>query len=138
MFYHASASLESLDVGKPLRESYADIDDSRGALLHCARLIREQGVEVVDLGNSTLGRIDRLPVGVVGGILPWNYPILMFIWKLAPAVAAGMASCLAHVPFPALHTSLQAVPLSLNPLNSLHCPLLFCGRRSLEIGMGWI
>ncbi|MFR3686827.1 MAG: aldehyde dehydrogenase family protein, partial [Enterococcus sp.] len=86
------ARLDSLDNGKPLREAEGDIDDAYHCFLYYAGLIKlpHGGVQEV---NDGFGKIHSYtvhePVGVCGQIVPWNYPLLMAVWKLAPALAAG-------------------------------------------------
>ena len=86
------AELDCLDCGKPLREAEGDISDA----IHCFRYYA--GALKMPYGggydvNSGFGRMHSYtvhePVGVVAQITPWNYPLLMSCWKLAPALAAG-------------------------------------------------
>lgn len=84
------ALLETLDVGKPIR--YSQTVDVRGAA-NCIRwygeAIDKLYGEVAPVPEDALALITREPVGVVGAIVPWNYPMLMASWKIAPALAAG-------------------------------------------------
>lgn len=86
------AETESMDNGKPLREAEADVDDAVHCFRYYAGLIRtpQSGVYGV---NSNFGAMHSYtvhePVGVCGLITPWNFPFLMGIWKMAPALAAG-------------------------------------------------
>lgn len=86
------AKLDCLDLGKPLREAEADVDDA----IHCFRYYA--GAMKTPCGgyyevNEGFGKMHTYtihePVGVCGLITPWNYPLLMGVWKLAPALAAG-------------------------------------------------
>ena len=86
------AKLDCLDLGKPLREAKADVDDA----IHCFRYYA--GAMKTPCGgyyevNEGFGKMHTYtihePVGVCGLITPWNYPLLMGVWKLAPALAAG-------------------------------------------------
>jgi betaine-aldehyde dehydrogenase len=88
------AKLECLDQGKPLREALADLGDAITACSHFAQLAEERDAhqdEVIE--NGTNGdfttKIRLEPIGVVAAITPWNYPLLMAIWKVIPAIAAG-------------------------------------------------
>lgn len=87
------AKLDSLDHGKPLREALADMGDAVGACTHFADLAEEQDKkqdEVIDCKTSDfVCKIKLEPIGVVAAITPWNYPFLMGIWKVVPALAAG-------------------------------------------------
>lgn len=92
------ALLDSLDEGKPLRESQADMNDAVAACGHFADLLEEReggggGGKGEEIENGTDGafvtRVISEPVGVVAAITPWNYPFLMGIWKVVPALAAG-------------------------------------------------
>ena len=87
------ARLDALDQGKPLREARADVNDVLAACAHFATLAEglDEGPEVVDNGSKGdfTTTVVREPVGVVGAITPWNYPLLMGVWKVLPALAAG-------------------------------------------------
>ena len=84
------ALLETLDMGKPVNESLAvDV----GAAVRCFRWYAEAidkiYGEVAPTGSNSLAYIIRQPIGVVGVVVPWNYPLIMTAWKLAPALATG-------------------------------------------------
>ncbi|NWD69007.1 aldehyde dehydrogenase family protein [Pseudomonas gingeri] len=87
------AELEVRDNGKPLPEALWDIGDTAGCFDFYADLaedlddIREQPVGLSDERFSSVAR--KEPVGVAGAIIPWNFPMLMAAWKVAPALAAG-------------------------------------------------
>ena len=87
------ARLEVRDNGKPLPEAAWDMDDVAGCFDFYAGLAEEQDnnpEEAIPLGDSRFDcRVVREPLGVVGAITPWNYPLLMVAWKVAPALAAG-------------------------------------------------
>lgn len=88
------ARLDSLDQGKPLREASADLGDAISACEHFANLAElqdKQQNEVIENGTNGdfITQIQYEPIGVVGAITPWNYPFLMGIWKVIPAIAAG-------------------------------------------------
>ncbi len=84
------AQVETMDNGKPIRETSAiDVPYSVRHFRYYASLIRtDEGVASV-LDGGMLSLVLREPVGVVGQIVPWNFPFLMAAWKLAPAIAAG-------------------------------------------------
>lgn len=86
------ALLDTLDNGKPLRESEGDIDDGIHTFRYYAGLIKAPYGGVYDV-NHNFGKMQTYmvhePVGVCAQITPWNYPFLMAVWKLAPALAAG-------------------------------------------------
>ena len=86
------AKTESMDNGKPLREAEADVDDAIHCFRYYAGLIRTPQGGVYGV-NSNFGPMHSYtvhePVGVCGLITPWNFPFLMGIWKMAPALAAG-------------------------------------------------
>jgi betaine-aldehyde dehydrogenase len=86
------ARLDTLDQGKPLREAEADIIDAVHTFRYYAGLIKAPYGGVYDV-NKGFGQMHTYtihePVGVCGLITPWNYPLLMGVWKLAPALAAG-------------------------------------------------
>ncbi|MBS9431716.1 aldehyde dehydrogenase family protein [Photorhabdus hainanensis] len=84
------AILESLDTGKPLNESlYMDLPASIDHFRYFAGVIRSHTDEASVLDANTLSLVIREPIGVVGQVIPWNFPLLMAAWKLAPALAAG-------------------------------------------------
>ncbi|AHG22283.1 aldehyde dehydrogenase [Chania multitudinisentens RB-25] len=84
------ALLETLDTGKPIRHSLRD--DVPGAI-RCIRWYAEAidkvYGEIAPTGGDALALIQREPIGVVGAIVPWNFPLLLACWKLGPALAAG-------------------------------------------------
>jgi len=85
------AELDSLDQGKPLREANADMDDAISACAYFANLAEKREEEIVDNGTEGVfqTRIVHEPIGVIGAITPWNYPVLMALWKVIPAIACG-------------------------------------------------
>jgi gamma-glutamyl-gamma-aminobutyraldehyde dehydrogenase len=84
------ALLDSLDGGKLIADtSTVDIPGSAAILQWYAEAIDKQYGEVAPTGSGDLAIVTREPLGVVGAVVPWNYPLEMAIWKLAPALAAG-------------------------------------------------
>lgn len=84
------AMVESMDNGKPIRETMAvDIPMSAQHFRYFAGCIMAEEGSANMLGNDTLSLILREPIGVVGQIVPWNFPFLMAAWKLAPVLASG-------------------------------------------------
>ncbi len=84
------AAAETWDNGKPIRESMAaDLPLAVDHLRYFAAAIRAQEGGVSEIDHETYAYHFHEPIGVVGQIIPWNFPILMAIWKLAPALAAG-------------------------------------------------
>ncbi|RIL80135.1 aldehyde dehydrogenase family protein, partial [Staphylococcus equorum] len=84
------AQLETLDTGKTLEESRADMDDIHNVFLYFAGLADKVGGEIVNSPiPNTDSKIVKEPVGVVTQITPWNYPLLQASWKIAPALATG-------------------------------------------------
>ena len=86
------ARLDCLDNGKPLREARADVEDTAACFRYYAGLVTQPrgGVyEVTDAFGPMHAFSMREPIGVCGLITPWNYPLLMAAWKLAPSLAAG-------------------------------------------------
>ncbi|MFV3308123.1 aldehyde dehydrogenase family protein [Pseudomonas sp. NY15181] len=91
------ARLEVQDNGKPLPEAQWDIDDAIGCFDYYAELaegLNDEGEVVVLPDERFACRVLREPVGVAGQIIPWNYPLLMASWKVAPALAAGCTAVL--------------------------------------------
>ncbi|MDZ4328526.1 MAG: aldehyde dehydrogenase family protein, partial [Pseudomonas sp.] len=84
------ARAETWDNGKPLRETInADVPLAIDHLRYFAGCIRAQEGGISQIDNDTVAYHFHEPLGVVGQIIPWNFPLLMAIWKLAPALAAG-------------------------------------------------
>ncbi len=84
------ALLESLDVGKPIRDTTRiDIPASAASIDWFAELIDKVYDEIAPSDPAFLGMITREALGVVGIIVPWNFPLLMASWKLGPALASG-------------------------------------------------
>lgn len=86
------AMVESLDNGKPIRET-TNIDIPFGAdhFRYFAGVIRSEEGAAQTLSEDVLSIVLKEPIGVVGQIIPWNFPFLMAAWKIAPALAAGNA-----------------------------------------------
>ena len=88
----AIAVAESWDNGKPVRETLnADIPLAVDHFRYFAGVIRAQEGSLSQIDEDTVAYHFHEPLGVVGQIIPWNFPILMATWKLAPAIAAGNA-----------------------------------------------
>lgn len=84
------AEADTWDNGKPIRETTgADIPLAIDHFRYFAGAIRAQEGSLGELDNDTVAYHFHEPLGVVGQIIPWNFPILMAVWKLAPALAAG-------------------------------------------------
>ncbi|MDF1632701.1 aldehyde dehydrogenase [Mycoplana sp. MJR14] len=84
------ARAETLDNGKPIRETMAaDIPLAIDHFRYFAACIRAQEGSIGEIDQDTVAYHFHEPLGVVGQIIPWNFPILMAAWKLAPALAAG-------------------------------------------------
>jgi betaine-aldehyde dehydrogenase len=104
--------LETTSCGKPLREALWDMDDVAGCFAYYAELAEKldsrqnEPIELPDDRFKTV--IQYSAVGVVGAIIPWNYPLLMAAWKVAPALAAGCTIILK----PSEFTPLTAIELA--------------------------
>jgi 1-pyrroline dehydrogenase len=84
------AQLESLNVGKPLMASRDEMPFSADNLRFFAGAARQlEGKSAAEYIQGYTSIIRREPLGVVGGICPWNYPLMMAVWKMGPALAAG-------------------------------------------------
>jgi len=84
------ATVESWDNGKAIRETMAaDIPLAVDHFRYFGSVIRAEAGQVADLDASTVTMEVYEPLGVVGQIIPWNFPLLMATWKLAPALSAG-------------------------------------------------
>jgi aldehyde dehydrogenase len=122
------ALAETLDNGKPIRETRAaDVPLSIDHFRYFAGCIRAEEGALGELDNDTVAYHFKEPLGVVGQIIPWNFPLLMAAWKLAPAVGAGNCSVIK----PASNT-----PLSLLVLMQLIGDLLPPGVINVVTGPG--
>lgn len=83
------AGLETMNGGKPLREAKYDMADAANCFRYYAGLITKPTGQTIDVPAPSVTMVVREPIGVCGQIIPWNYPLLMAAWKLAPALAAG-------------------------------------------------
>jgi len=84
------AMVETLDNGKPIRETKAaDLPLAIDHFRYFAACIRAQEGSLAELDHDTVAYHFHEPLGVVGQIIPWNFPLLMAAWKVAPALAAG-------------------------------------------------
>jgi gamma-glutamyl-gamma-aminobutyraldehyde dehydrogenase len=84
------ALLESLDMGKPVSDARAvDVAATIRCMAWTGEALDKVYGEVAPTGPGELGLVTREPLGVVGAIVPWNFPLLMAAWKLAPALAMG-------------------------------------------------
>ncbi|WP_455360182.1 aldehyde dehydrogenase [Streptomyces sp. SYSU K21746] len=86
------ALLESVDMGKPYTDALAvDLRVTVQALDFYAEAVDKRYDEVAPTDDGTLATITREPLGVVGAVVPWNFPLMMAVWKIAPALAVGNA-----------------------------------------------
>ena len=84
------ALLETLDMGKPIADSLAvDIPATARCIAWYAEAIDKIYDEIAPTSHQALALVTREPVGVVGAIVPWNFPLIMAAWKIGPALAAG-------------------------------------------------
>ena len=89
------AKVESLDSGKPLREARYDAADAAGCFRYYAGLASKPQGQTYSVSDPNMVCLTvREPIGVCAQIIPWNYPLLMAVWKLAPGLAAGNACIL--------------------------------------------
>jgi len=84
------ALVETIDNGKPIRETtHADLPLAIDHFRYFAGCVRAQEGAISEIDHDTVAYHFHEPLGVVGQIIPWNFPLLMAVWKLAPAMAAG-------------------------------------------------
>lgn len=122
------AWIETYDNGKPLRETKnADIPLVIDHFRYFAALVRSEEGTIKELDEHTLTMVLKEPIGVVGQIVPWNFPLLMAAWKIAPALAAGNTIV--------IHPS-SSTPLSLLEATKLIGPLLPKGVLNVVTGKG--
>lgn len=83
------ASIESLDNGKALTMAKGDIGAAAGCIRYYGGWADKLHGKVIDTDADTFNYTRHEPVGVCGQIIPWNFPMLMWAWKIGPAVAVG-------------------------------------------------
>ena len=83
------AELETRNCGKPLAEAEYDVNDAANCFEFYAGLATKIHGETMLVPANSFSYVVREPIGVCGQIIPWNFPLLMVAWKLAPALAAG-------------------------------------------------
>jgi aldehyde dehydrogenase len=124
----ALAVAEVWDNGKPIREALAaDIPLAADHFRYFAAAIRAQEGSLSQIDEETVAYHFHEPLGVVGQIIPWNFPILMAVWKMAPALAAGNAVVLKPA---------EQTPVSVLHLMSLIGDLLPAGVINVVNGFG--
>ena len=122
------AMVETLDNGKPIRETtYVDMPLSADHWRYFAGALRAQEGGISEIDHDTVAYHYHEPLGVVGLIIPWNFPILMAVWKLAPAIAAG--NCVVLKPA-------EQTPLGILVLAELIADLLPPGVLNIVNGFG--
>jgi aldehyde dehydrogenase len=122
------ATVETIDNGKPIRETrMADIPLAIDHFRYFAACIRAQEGSLGDLDHDTVAYHFHEPLGVVGQIIPWNFPILMAGWKLAPALAAG--NCIVMKPA-------EQTPMSIMVLMDIIGDILPAGVLNIVNGFG--
>lgn len=103
------ALLETVDVGKPVSDAMAaDVPAAAGCIQFYAEAIDKLYDEVAPTGNSDMAVIKREPLGVIGAVVPWNYPQIIAAWKIGPALAVGNSVVLK----PAEQSSLATIRLA--------------------------
>jgi aldehyde dehydrogenase len=122
------ALVESIDNGKPIRETtLADLPLAIDHFRYFAGCIRAQEGSSSEIDHDTVAYHFHEPLGVVGQIIPWNFPILMAVWKLAPALAAG--NCVVLKPA-------EQTPMSIMVLTEMIQDLLPPGVLNVVNGFG--
>ncbi|GAN79874.1 aldehyde dehydrogenase [Acidocella aminolytica] len=122
------AYAETVDNGKPIRETTAaDVPLAIDHLRYFASCVRAQEGALSEIDHDTVAYHFHEPLGVVGQIIPWNFPLLMAVWKLAPALAAGNAVVLKPA---------EQTPISIMVLMELVGDLLPPGVLNVVNGFG--
>ena len=122
------AYAETVDNGKPIRETLnADIPLAADHFRYFAGCLRSQEGSISEIDGNTIAYHFHEPLGVVGQIIPWNFPILMAAWKLAPALAAG--NCVVLKPA-------ESTPISIMILAEMIADLLPAGVLNIVNGFG--
>ena len=122
------AAVETIDNGKPIRETrMADVPLAIDHFRYFAACIRSQEGSLTEIDETTIAYHFHEPLGVVGQIIPWNFPILMACWKLAPALAAG--NCIVMKPA-------EQTPMSIMVLMDVIGDVLPAGVLNVVNGFG--
>ncbi|WP_445722035.1 aldehyde dehydrogenase family protein [Flavobacterium sp.] len=122
------AAVETVDNGKAVRETLAaDLPLAIDHFRYFAGVIRAEEGSLSELDENTVSLVVNEPIGVVAQIIPWNFPILMAVWKLAPALAAG--NCVVLKPA-------ENTPISILVLMELIGDLLPAGVLNVVNGFG--
>ena len=122
------ALVETLDNGKPIRETtYADVPLMADHFRYFASCLRAQEGGISEIDHDTVAYHYHEPLGVIGQIIPWNFPLLMAAWKLAPAIAAG--NCVVMKPA-------EQTPIGILVLAELIADLLPPGVLNIVSGFG--
>jgi len=122
------ATVETIDNGKPIRETtYADLPLAVDHFRYFAGCIRAQEGSLSEIDHDTVAYHYHEPLGVVGQIIPWNFPILMAVWKLAPALAAG--NCIVMKPA-------EQTPMSIMVLMEMLADIIPPGVLNVVNGFG--
>ena len=122
------AAAETIDNGKPIRETVnADMALAIDHFRYFAGCIRAEEGSIAEIDANTYAYHFKEPLGVVGQIIPWNFPLLMATWKIAPALAAG--NCIVLKPA-------EQTPASINVLMELIGDLLPAGVLNIVSGYG--
>jgi aldehyde dehydrogenase len=122
------AYAETVDNGKPIRETLnADIPLTIDHFRYFAGCVRAQEGALSEIDENTIAYHFHEPLGVVGQIIPWNFPILMAAWKLAPAIGAG--NCVVLKPA-------ESTPISIMVMAELIADLLPPGVLNIVNGFG--
>jgi len=121
------ARIETMDNGMPIRDSKAIIPRIADIFRYFGGVIREEAGGAAFLDKNTLSMIVREPIGVVGAIIPWNVPLVLAAWKIAPALAVGDAVVI---------KSSSETPLTLLELTKLLADLIPPGVLNVINGPG--
>ncbi|MDA7948949.1 MAG: aldehyde dehydrogenase [Hyphomicrobiaceae bacterium] len=106
---HELAVLESVDSGKPIKDCMEiDVPETMHCLAWHAEAVDKLYDQLSPSGDDAVGMIVREPAGVVGCVLPWNFPLMMLAWKLGPALASGNSVIIK----PAEQTSMTALRIA--------------------------
>ncbi|MDJ0780310.1 MAG: aldehyde dehydrogenase [Gammaproteobacteria bacterium] len=106
---HELAVLESLDSGKPVRDCQTiDLEETIHCLIWHAEAVDKLYDQSAPVGDDAMAMVVREPIGVVGCVLPWNFPLLMLAWKIGPALITGNSVIVK----PAEQTSLSALRIA--------------------------
>ena len=125
------AQLESRNTGKPIREARDEVALAANCFEYYAGAIDKVGGQTIPVAAAGISLTLREPVGICGLITPWNFPIVITAWKVAPALAMGNTKDISRV---RIARAIETGVLSINTGHSVHLEAPFGGVKHSGLG----